>query len=428
MTIQSKNLLQGLKILVAASGSIAAVKTPLLISGLIKAGAEVRSVITPSASKLVSALSLATLSRNKCYQDEDQWDPAQIKPLHIELAEWAEMVVIAPLTASTLSRWTQGLGEGLLASLLLAYEGPVIAAAGMNTSMWKNLAVKRNWEQLKQNTNVLCLNPASGLLACNRIGEGRMADPELIELAIKSGKIQINKYRKLNQDLEGLKILVTAGPTQEVLDPARVLTNKSSGRMGVLIAQAARFRGAEVDLIHGPLDLPEAWLEGLKSIKIDNAKEMRSWITKLQPSVDAVIMAAAVADLRKKDGPTKEKSSKKEFMKSLSTSLEEVPDLLKELVVNKTKKQILLGFAALSGSDTEIELAAKAKKIAKGCDLLMANPIDRPNQGFGSHPNGGFLIGANEMVRKIPTTSKIALAHELMDELMEHYRNISFES
>ena len=427
MSAPKESLIKDLKILVAASGSIAAVKTPLLISHLIKLGAEVKTVITPSAAKLISPLSLSTLSRNICYQDEDQWDKNQTKPLHIALSEWAEIIVIAPLTTSTLAKWTQGLGEGLLASTLLAYEGPVIAAPGMNTAMWLNTAVQRNWKNLENNPKVLCLKPSAGLLACDRIGDGKMVDPELIELAITSTKDLLKLNGNIKNDFKGLNLLITAGPTKEALDPARVITNKSSGRMGVLLAQAARFRGANVQLIHGPLDLPIAWLEGIETHQIESAEEMRSLLEKFQPSSDLIVMAAAVADLRRVGGTSKEKANKKDLLDSLNNSLEEVPDLLQELVDKKTSNQILLGFAALTGSDSLIEKRAKEKKLQKGCDLLMANPIDRFEEGFGENPNGGFLIGPNESVRIVQKTSKISLSHQLLDALIEIYRNISIK-
>ena len=420
-----ESFIKGKRILVAACGSIAAVKTPLLISSLVKAGAEIKSVITPSAAKLISPLSISTLSRHKCYQNEDQWIKDQTKPLHIELSEWAEIIVIAPLTTSTLAKWTHGWGEGLLASILLAYEGPIIAAAGMNTGMWLNQIVQKNWKALEQHKNVIRLNPAKGRLACDRIGDGKMANPELIELAIMHSLYQMDTKNSLNNDFNGLNLLVTAGPTQEKLDAARLITNRSSGRMGVHIAQAARFRGANVQLIHGPLDLPKGWLEGVNPHAIQNAEEMRNCLQKLQPSADAVVMAAAVADFRRKDGPFLKKINKKDLINSMNDSLEEVPDLLKEIVKKKKAKQIIFGFAALSGDSKEIQEAAKAKKLFKGCDLLMANPIDLANQGFGENPNGGFLIGPDEMVKNFQKCSKTSLSNKLLDALIEIYRNIS---
>ncbi len=418
MKIEETYLLKGRRILVAACGSIAAVKTPLLISSLIKSGAEVRCVVTPSAAQLVSPLALATLSRNRCYQDKDQWDPNEPKPLHIELAEWAEIVVIAPLSASTLSRWTKGLAEGLLASVLLAAEVPVIAAAAMNTGMWRNSFIQNNWKLLQRNPNILPLVPSAGLLACDRIGEGRMVEIDLIQLAITSGIIQKEKHGKLIKDWDGLTLIATAGPTEEALDPARVFTNRSSGMMGVVLAQAAKLRGAKVELVHGPLNLPSALLEGLSSHAVTNAEQMRKILERLQSSANAIAMAAAVADIRKVGGSAEKKLSKVNFLQSLGNTFEPVPDLLAELVQKKPIGQVLLGFSALTGNDNELLLQGKAKKVTKGCDLLMANPIDRPGQGFGEQPNGGFLLGPDETVRPLRTTSKLDLAHQLLDAML----------
>ena len=274
MKIEAPMPLEGRRLLVAASGSIAAVKTPLLVSALVKAGAEVRCVITPSASRLVSPVALASLSRHPCLQDQDQWEASQPRPLHVELAEWADLVVVAPLSATSLARWTQGLGDGLLASLLLACERPVVAASAMNTGMWGNAAVRRNWDLLQRDQRVLCLGPEPGLLACDRIGEGRMADPALIQLAVLHALQQGSQQRQMRRDWSGRSLLVTAGPTVEALDPARVMSNRSSGRMGVMLAQAARWRGARVELIHGPLQLQDAWLEGLSCNPVESAQAM----------------------------------------------------------------------------------------------------------------------------------------------------------
>ncbi len=417
--------LEGRRVLIAASGSIAAVKTPILVSALIKAGADVKCVITPSAAKLVSPLALATLSRHRCYQDEDQWSPKQGRPLHIALAEWAEIIVIAPLSASSLSRWTNGLADGLLASLLLASECPIIAAPAMNTSMWENLSIQSNWRQLKSNLKVLSLPTSQGLLACDRLGDGRMVDPELIQLAIESGLLQKNNHGILQRDWEGKRLLVTSGPTIEALDPARFITNRSSGRMGVLIAQAARFRGAQVDLVHGPLQLPNSWLEGLITHPVQDSIGMQQSIASLQSSADAVAMAAAVADLRKQGGASSQKGSKEGLLASIENGFETVPDLLVEMDQKRPIGQVLLGFAAMTGDDRQIEEHGKAKRIRKGCDLLMANPIDREGQGFEVNTNGGFLIGPEDMVKTMPVMSKLALAHQLLNALIALKPNIS---
>ncbi len=301
---------KGHKIVVIATGSIAAVKTPLLVSRLIKEGAEVKCIITPIASNLISPLSLSTLSRNPCFQDKDQWDPKQSKPLHISLAEWADLIVVAPLSASSLARWIYGLSEGLAASVLLACEKPVIAASAMNTGMWSNKAVQKNWETLKKYSNVITLEPEEGLLACDRVGEGRMINQEIILLAIKYVLIQ-NKNHHFEQDLRGLRFLVTAGPTVEDIDAARFFSNRSSGKMGVLLAQVAKLRGAHVELVHGPLQIPSTFLEGLNSHNVRNAKEMQGIIDKLQAKSDVIAMAAAIVDLRKKKWPRRKQTAKR---------------------------------------------------------------------------------------------------------------------
>ena len=411
--------LQGRRILVAVSGSIAAVKTPLLVSALVKAGAEVRCVVTPSAAQLVSAVALASLSRHRCYQDDDQWDPREPRPLHVALAEWAELVIVAPLSASTLARWTLGLGDGLLASLLLACECPVVAAAAMNTGMWSQPAVRRNWALLAEDPRVLRLAPESGLLACDRIGDGRMADPELIRLAAESALLTHASNGSLPWDWQGRTVLVSAGPTVEGIDPARVLSNRSSGRMGVLIAQAARFRGASVHLVHGPLQLPPAWLEGLHCLAIESAEQMQEHLHRLQANAAAVVMAAAVADWRRQGGASVQKAPKADLQRTLAEQLEPVPDLLKELQATKPDGQRLLGFAALSGSDDEIQALARDKRAAKGCDLLMANPIDRNGQGFGAAMNGGWLVKTDGSTEEMPVMDKLALAHRLLDQLVD---------
>ena len=200
MKIEAVDPLKDRRLLVAITGSIAAVKTPILVSSLKKAGAQVRCIISPSAARLVSPLSLSTLSRHRCYQNEDQWDPIEPRPLHIALAEWAELVIVAPLSASSLSKWVHGQAEGLIASVLLASERPVIAAASMNTGMWENIAVQKNWKELEKNPRVLPLPPAPGVLACDREGDGRMANPELIELSIASSLINKTKNDLLKRD------------------------------------------------------------------------------------------------------------------------------------------------------------------------------------------------------------------------------------
>ena len=408
--------LSGKKILVAVTGSIAAVKAPILVSRLIKAGAEVKCVITQSATNLVSPLSLSTLSRNKCYQDKDQWADSQTKPLHIALAEWAELIIVAPLSATSLSKFTSGSADGLLASILLASQSQIVMAAAMNTSMWENQSVKKNWNYVKTIDQVITLEPSAGLLACDRVGNGKMVNLDIIEMASESAFIFHAENKFLTKDLKDIRFLISAGPTVEALDAARQLTNRSSGKMGVLIAQAAKLRGAEVDLVHGPVSVQQDLLEGLNTYPVRSSNEMGAKIDDLQPSAQVIVMAAAVSDF-KNNSPSEQKISKEFFLKSIFDDLEMTSDLIKNQTKKKLENQIFLGFAAETGSDNEIIEKGKKKRVSKGCDLLMANPIDRAGQGFDENFNSGFLLGPKKMVKNLSFSTKLAISHQLLDEI-----------
>jgi phosphopantothenoylcysteine decarboxylase/phosphopantothenate--cysteine ligase len=400
--------LSGRRILVGISGSIAAVKLPLVVSALAQRGADVRCVLTPAAAQLVSPVALASLSRQSCCLDADQWSHRAPRPLHVELAEWAELVLVAPLSATSLGRWVHGLADTLLAGTLLATEAPVLAAAAMNTAMWASPAVRRNWELLQADARVLPLGPASGLLACDRLGDGRMAEPPMLLLALEC--LQLWGCR---QDWAGRRLLVTAGPTREPLDPARCLTNPSSGRMGVLLAQAARLRGAEVTLVHGPLAVDPQLLEGLRCEPVETAAEMEQALVRLQPGADAVAMAAAVADHRRQE-PLAQKLSKEELERELTSGWQAVPDLLAALVARRPPGQRILGFAAQSG---DVLPAARAKWARKGCDLLFANPIDQAGAGFGVDTNHGWLLGGSPGEQRLEPGSKLGIAQQLLTAL-----------
>ena len=400
--------LVGRRVLVLISGSIAAVKLPQLVSALVKRGALVRCALTPSAARLVSPVALASLSRHPCHGDDDPWSPAAPRPLHVELAEWAELVLLAPLSATTLGRWVHGLGDTLVASVLLACEAPVLVAPAMNTAMWSSPGVAANWQTLQGWERVVTLPPASGLLACDRIGDGRMAEPERLLLGLES--LAIWGWRR---DWRGLRLLVSAGPTREPLDPARCLTNPSTGLMGLCLAQAALLRGAEVDLVHGPLTAPDALREGLHCHPIETAAQLGEALDQLQPRASAIAMAAAVADHRRA-APRADKLAKQELEAALSSGWEGVPDLLAGLVARRPAGQPILGFAAYSGADLE---PLRAKFARKGCDLLFANPIDRPGAGFAAPTNAGWLLGPGPAETPIEPATKLAIAHRLLTAL-----------
>lgn len=405
------NDLHGRRILLAVTGSIAAVKAPALVTGLQARGAEVRCLLTPSAERLVSPVALASLSRHPCALDSDQWHHGQARPLHIDLAEWPDLMLLAPLSAATLARLVHGQADQLLAATLLARPArcPLVAAAAMNTDMWLAPAVQRNWTLLGDEPGVLALPPATaGLLACDRIGPGRMVEPALLEL-VAASVLQ----RGVGRDLAGRSLLVTAGPTREAIDPARFLSNPSSGRMGVLLAQAARLRGAQVVLVHGPLQVDRAWLEGLACHPIVSAADLAQALARWGPGADAVLMAAAVADQRWRQ-PDPVKAPKQELQQRLTdaASWEVVPDLLQHLVAQRPVGQVVLGFAAHTG---DVLSQARAKLAQKGCDLLFANPIDVAGAGFAADTNTGWLLDSRGAVEAIGPGTKLAVAHRLLD-------------
>jgi phosphopantothenoylcysteine decarboxylase/phosphopantothenate--cysteine ligase len=307
-----------------------------------------------------------------------------------------------------LARWVHGLGDTLLASLLLATEAPVLAAAAMNTAMWGAPAVARNWAELQGYAGVLPLGPAAGLLACDREGAGRMAEPALLLLALESLALW-----GCRRDWQGRRLLVTAGPTREWLDPARCISNPSTGRMGVLLAQAARLRGAEVELIHGPLAVEPAWLEGLHCHPVDTGADLQERLRAVQGQADAIAMAAAVADHRRAEA-LDHKLDKAQLTHAMQTGWEPVPDLLAELVARRPAGQRILGFAAHSG---DVLPQAQAKFRRKGCDLLFANPIDQPGAGFGAATNEGWLLGPGDCSETFHSASKLQLAHRLLSAL-----------
>jgi phosphopantothenoylcysteine decarboxylase/phosphopantothenate--cysteine ligase len=269
--------------------------------------------------------------------------------------------------------------------------------------------VVRNWQALQGFERVLPLAPCAGLLACDRQGAGRMAEPAALLLALES--LALWGWRR---DWQGQHLLVTAGPTREWLDPARCLTNPSTGRMGVLLAQAARLRGATVDLIHGPLAVDPAWLEGLRCHPINTGAELQRRLNALQPGATAIAMAAAVADHRPAQ-PQSEKLDKAALALAMEGGWQEVPDLLRQLVAQRPAGQRILGFAAQSGDGLE---QARLKVARKGCDLLFANPIDRPGAGFGASTNQGWLLGPAGQCEALGPAGKLAIAHHLLSALL----------
>lgn len=391
----------GRKILVGVGGGIAAYKVCELVSTLFKAGAEVRVILTDSAQEFITPLTLATLARHQAYTDKDFWQPTYNRPLHIDLGEWAEILVIAPLTANTLAKLAHGMADNLLTNTVLASNCPVLLAPAMNTEMWQQLSVQRNWQQLLIDKRYHGMGTGYGLLACDRVGAGRMAEPGEIFTHVRS-----LLYAKGQRDLLGKRVLISAGGTREYLDPVRFIGNPSTGKMGLALAQAAIHRGAIVTLVHAPVsgEIPL----GLQAIGVVSADQMRQAMLKNFANADITIMAAAVADV-KPASYSSEKLPKKSLPQSLP--LESVGDIVAQLGLLKQPHQRLIGFAAQTG---DIVTPAVQKLQSKALDAIAANPIDLPNSGFGSDSNSAIFIDANRQI-EIPACSKLELAHHLYD-------------
>jgi len=392
------------RVLIGIGGGIAAYKVCEVVSTLFKAGAEVRVILTRSAQQFITPLTLATLSRHPAYTDEQFWQPIHERPLHIHLGEWAEILAIAPLSANTLAKLNHGMADNLLTNTVLASTCPVLLAPAMNTDMWEQLAVQRNWQQLLTDSRYHGGNPITGLLACDRVGTGRMAEPMGIVTQIKS-----LLHTRGKRDLLGKQVLISAGGTREHLDPVRFIGNPSTGKMGLALAQAALHRGADVTLVHGSASWDEPL--GVRTVPVNSAEQMRSCLLEYFPNADLIVMSAAVADVKPANY-----STQKLPKRSLPTSLplEAVPDILAELGRLKQPHQSLIGFAAQTG---DIVTPALKKLHEKKLDAIVANPVDQPDSGFGSDNNSAIFLDAQGRQREISSCSKFQLAHYLFDFL-----------
>lgn len=392
------------RVLIAIGGGIAAYKICEVVSTLFKIGVEVKVILTRSAQQFITPLTLATLSRHPAYTDENFWQPTHSRPLHIDLGEWADLIVIAPLTANTLAKLAYGLADNLLTNTVLASTCPVLLAPAMNTDMWEQQAVQRNWRQLLTDKRFYGMNTGSGLLACDRVGAGRMAEPlEIISY------VQSLLHTAGDRDLLGKRVLISAGGTREYLDPVRFIGNPSTGKMGLALAQAALHRGASVTLVH----TPASWQVplGVQAIPVVSAEQMRTSMMENLPSADLIVMSAAVADVKPREY-SHEKLAKKSLPQALP--LEAVPDIVAELAQLKQPHQHLIGFAAQTG---DIVTPALEKLHRKNLDAIVANPIDQPNSGFGSDQNQAIFLDKQGQKKEIPPCSKLQMAHHIFDLL-----------
>ena len=386
------------KILLCITGGIAAYKTPELTRIFKKNGADVRIIMTESSKEFVAPLSLQAVSGNQIHYsliDEE----AELGMGHIELAKWADVILIAPCTAESISRLSQGRANDLMSAVILASDADLFIAPAMNVKMWGDKVTQKNVKTLKIK-NVNFIGPDSGDQACGDVGEGRMSEPEDIAFAI--AKSFSSSY------LNGMRILITAGPTKEAIDPVRYLTNNSSGKMGYALAESAFLAGAQVDLVSGPVSINA--YEGINLHKINSADEMLEKIKTLINDTDIFIGCAAVADFK----PTNyiDSKIKKTDENNMSINLTKNPDILKYASDNM-KDKIVIGFSA--ETDNIIE-NARLKLSKKELDMIICNDVSDPSIGFDSDNNEVHII-TKDYEKKLRKTSKIRIAKEILKNI-----------
>ena len=391
-------MLENKTILVGITGGIAAYKICSLIRLYKKARANVRVVVTPSALNFVTKLTLQTLSDNEVYVEN--FEVEEYKPGHISLCDEADIFVIAPATANTISKIANGICDNLLLSTACAFKKPILLAPAMNTGMWDNPFVQENITKLS-NHGYHILNPDSGFLACGTNGTGRMVEVE--DIFEKTSEILSQ-----NKPLKGKKILITAGGTKEKIDPVRYITNCSSGKMGIALADEAYNLGANVILV-STFGVEKPY----KNIIIETAQEMEKAVKAELSEQDCVIMAAAVADYRIKE--YSEHKMKKGVNDNLTLELVKNPDILKEISAIDCKAKIV-GFCAESENLLE---NAKIKIQKKGCDLLVANDISRKDIGFSSDLNEVYILDKNLKISHIERNTKLNIAKQILERIFE---------
>lgn len=409
--------IEGKTIALAVTGSIAAYKAVEVARLCIKAGAKVVPLMTTSAQRFVGAVTLAGITGEPVAAD--MWDPAFPGEMHVTIAARADALVIVPATADLLARLAQGRADDLVTATALCARGPVLAAPAMHPRMWMHPATQRNVEELARQGRVQLIGPVEGPVASGESGMGRMADPDAIVRAIAAAL----DGRAL--DLAGRRIVVTAGPTHEAIDPVRYLGNRSSGRMGFAIAAAAAARGAEVTLVAGPVAL--ATPRGVKRIDVESAEQMQRALDDVMgndlANVDALVMAAAVADFRAAQASaTKIKKAAAESASSIA--LTKNPDLLAAIGARRSgcARPVLVGFALETGDDAAVLAYARAKLEAKKVDLVVANAA---HESLGQTTNRVALVtsdGTKTSAQPFSAGSKEELASRILDEIAARLR------
>ena len=389
--------LQGKKIVLGITGSIAAYKTIQLVRLLTKAGAEVRIVMTKAAQDFVSPLVLSTFSHHPVWIE---FHEGAVWNNHVELGIWGDVFIVAPASCHTLSKMANGLCDNIVLATYLSARCPVIVAPAMDEDMFLHPATQRSLEMLRSYGNTV-LQVNSGELASGLIGQGRMLEPdEIVQHLIE------NTFR--GTKLAGKRVLVTAGPTQELLDPVRYISNFSTGKMGMCLAEVSFLEGAEVILVAGPLQVTST-IQGIRQILVQSAAEMEEACLKHMDSADVIFMAAAVADYRPM-APAKEKIKKSETTSTLV--LEKTNDILATLCAAKKPQQTIVGFAL----ETENEEANALKKMQKKkTDFIVLNSLNDAGAGFGLDTNQVTIYAAAGEKKVVPMQSKFEVAKEILD-------------
>jgi phosphopantothenoylcysteine decarboxylase/phosphopantothenate--cysteine ligase len=396
--------LAGRRIVVGVCGGIAAYKAVEVARRLTQAGAEVRVVMTRAATQFVGPLTFSTLTGHAVASDLFP-EPAPAEIVHTSLGRWAELVVVAPATADLIAKYALGLADDILSALLLATRATVVLAPAMHTEMWEHEATSRNAATLRAR-GVVFVGPAAGALAGPDQGPGRLAETEDILAAVAAELSRRN-------DFAGRRVLVSAGGTQEPIDPVRFIGNRSSGRMGHEVAAEAARRGATVTLVTGPTSLEAP--PGAAVVRVETAADMRDAVLGAAEGADVVVMAAAVADWRPTD-PASRKLQKGDGPPAITLAPTE--DILRALSARRHAGQVLVGFAA---ETEDVEGRARAKLEAKAVDLVVGNLVGVDDSGFDAGTNRAVLVGRDERVDHLPLVSKRELAGAILDAVRDRF-------
>ena len=394
-------MLKGKTVILGVSGSIAAYKIASLASALVKLHCDVHVIMTKNATNFIHPITFETLTGNKCLVDTfDRNFDYSVE--HVALAKRADVVMVAPATANVIAKMAHGLADDMLTTTILACQCPKIVAPAMNTRMFRNSIVQDNMKLL-QCYGMEVIDPACGYLACGDTGEGKMPEPELLLQYILKALV-------VKKDMEGLNVLVTAGPTQEALDPVRYITNHSTGKMGYAIAKAAAMRGAKVTLVSGPVEIaPPPFVE---VVDVVSAEDMFKAVTSRSAKQDIIIKTAAVADYRPAVVAT-EKVKKKDG--DMSIALERTKDILAHLGANKRAGQFLCGFSMETENMLENSIT---KLVKKNLDMVIANNLKVEGAGFGTNTNVVTII-TRKGGEQLPLMSKDEVADKILDAIMK---------